>query len=212
MGANPRTDVSVRAAMSDAGFRALVESLRGASERRVCPDFAVDLSERARGRSQIAVSYLNIARARRAKVRRSEPRARLSVHDRPSGKEKYTDSEIQQGRRRRFAHKRIGAPGYNFPIKDPEDVSHAVRAWGRARPSERESVKKFITPPCDRTAGDEQAAAVVGADQSARSPGGHPRRIPPAARAVRATPTSPGGEADGGHAEQRRRVRRLALR
>ena len=85
------------------------------------------------------------AKAARAKAgRRGDPRAhpgangrraRLDVHDRPSGKEKYTADEIQKLGEEGMAHKKLRGGGYHFPIADPEDVSHAVKALGRAAPS-----------------------------------------------------------------------------
>ena len=43
-----------------------------------------------------------------------------------------------------MAHKKLRGGGYHFPIKDPEDVSHAVKALGRAPESERASIRRFI--------------------------------------------------------------------
>ena len=56
---------------------------------------------------------------------------------------RYTDAQIQKLGEEGKALKRPGG-GYHWPIADGRDVSNAVKAFGRAKPSERAGVRAWI--------------------------------------------------------------------
>ena len=142
-GANPRTDVSVRAAMSEAERRALADSLRGTSERRVCPELAVDLrGEAPRGRSQITVTrrYLDIARARRARreAARTHPGSDAAVPGHADFARRYSDDELAAGAEGRASSVGTGA---GCPTKDQRDLLNALAASGSGEQANEKRVR-----------------------------------------------------------------------
>jgi HK97 family phage prohead protease len=142
--------ITGRGEAGEAERRAHVETLRGSRERRMCPMLGYDLrgDSAPRGRSQIAVprplprSYVEDAKAIRARLRRAHPGSAASV-DGEAEPDRYTDDEVQKLGEEGKAHKRTDGK-YNFPIADRRDLLNAIKAWGRARASERVSVKAFI--------------------------------------------------------------------
>ncbi len=165
-GCNPATDVglSERASLGLAERRAL----KGSRERRMCPELdGYELQHGpsltvARGRATLAVprevaSYLEPIKARREKMRRHTGsgsverarRARMRRSDAsPEGEEpngpRYTDAEIQKLGEEGKALKKANGKAYHYPIVDGRDVSNAVKAYGRAKPSERPGVRGWI--------------------------------------------------------------------
>lgn len=123
---------------------------------RLCGSVGFTFSDESlpavRGRSQVAVrrkpksvtgrSHLEIARAYLAKGTRGHPGSAASVEgeeDQP----RYTDAQIQNlGEEGKALKKPVG--GYDYPIADGRDVSNAVKAFGRAKPSERAGVRAWI--------------------------------------------------------------------
>ena len=56
---------------------------------------------------------------------------------------RYSDAAVEALGKEGKAHKRTDGK-YNYPIADRRDLLNAIQAWGRARASERASVKAFI--------------------------------------------------------------------
>ena len=112
--ANPNATASLRAEGLTLEQRERIAARVG---ERVCGPYSTP-EALAVGSARPVRCYLPTAKARRAKARlRSEPhRPRLTIHDRPSGKEKYTDAEIQKLGEEGRAHKRLRGGGYHFPI------------------------------------------------------------------------------------------------
>ncbi len=91
------------------------------------------------------VSYLQIAKARRAKAgTRAHPGSDASVEgeeDTP----RYTDAQVTQlGREGKAYKKKDGT--YSYPVKDRRDLLNALAAWklGRVAKGEASAVKAFI--------------------------------------------------------------------
>ena len=105
----------------------------------------------SRGRSQIAVprkpsvtrrSHIEIAKAYAAKGTRALPGSAASAEgeeDQP----RYSPAEVVALGKRGLAFKRKNGT-YSFPIVDRRDLLNAIKAWGRAAPSEAAAVKTFI--------------------------------------------------------------------
>jgi hypothetical protein len=114
---------------------------------RVCGPYE-GLGLAPRDRSQIVVprSYIEIAKAKRARLRVSGERRAYTEgeHDTPRGR--YTDREIQRLGEEDppRALKKQNGTGYHYPIVDGRDVVNAVKAYGRAKPSERAGVRAWI--------------------------------------------------------------------
>jgi hypothetical protein len=89
-------------------------------------------------------SYVEEAKATRARLRsrRAHPGSEAST-DGEEDTPRYTDAEVQKLGEEGKANKRTDGK-YNFPVSDRRDLLNAIKAWGRARPSERASVKAFI--------------------------------------------------------------------
>jgi hypothetical protein len=73
----------------------------------------------------IARAYVDVARARRGPA--AEGRARLDVHDRPSGEAKYSRAELEALVKDGRAFRRTG--GEIVPVVGREDLQHAVRLY-----------------------------------------------------------------------------------
>ncbi len=103
----------------------------------------------SRGRSRIAVprsvtrrSHLELAKAYVVKGSRAHPGSAASV-DGEEDTPRYTPSQIEALGKRGLAFKRKNGT-YSFPIVDRRDLLNAIKAWGRAAPSEASAVKLFI--------------------------------------------------------------------
>ena len=113
------------------------------------------------------VSYQAIARAKRAKLRRagtSPPRSagysveraryrRAMAGSRAHGsdasvegvedKPRYTDAQVEAlGKEGKAFKKRDGS--YSYPVADRRDLLNAIKAFGRARPSEASALKAWL--------------------------------------------------------------------
>jgi Caudovirus prohead serine protease len=145
--ANPSATASLRAEALTLEQRERIAERVG---NRVCgPYSGFDLGPVAapRGRSQIAPrSYIEIAKAKRARLRTSGERRAYTEgeHDTPHGR--YTDREIQKLGEEDppRALKKQNGSGYHYPIVDGRDVVNAVKAYGRAKPNERAGVRAWI--------------------------------------------------------------------
>lgn len=159
--------------------RAYADSLKGATERRMCPVEGFELRETPRGHATIAVraplmrSYVEEAKAIRAKLRagpgavkaKPAPTGRYSVERARAARAKarrahpgsgssvegeddraYTEAEVQALGERNppAALAKANGKGFHYPIVDARDVSAAVEAYGRAKPSERVGVRAWI--------------------------------------------------------------------
>jgi phage head maturation protease len=117
--------------------------LKGSRERRICPELdGYDLrtdpgATLTVARAPLIRSHVDAERARRAKAIAGEGERR---DDGP----RYTDKEIQKLGERGLALKKKSGRGYHYPVVDGRDVTNAVKAWGRAAPSERAAVKAWI--------------------------------------------------------------------
>ncbi len=120
--------------------------LRGSRERRMCPaldgfDLRADpgssLTVARRSPVPIVRSYVEVERAMKAKT---EAREGGTEDEGP----RYTDKQIQRLGEEGKALKKKSGRGFHFPIVDGRDLNDAVRAWGRAVPSERQAVKNWI--------------------------------------------------------------------
>jgi hypothetical protein len=169
-GANPATDSTISEPAGDnlsvAQRRSFAEQMSGARECRMAP-IAYDLgrTEQPRGRSQIAVrsnvewakskraklragqsvtrcSHLELAKAYAAKGSRAHPGSDASVEGQEDTP-RYTPKEIEALGKRGLAFKRRNGT-YSLPIVDRRDLMNAIKAWGRAAPSEAAAVKAYI--------------------------------------------------------------------
>ena len=156
--ANPRASATLRAGDLSLEQRQAVAERMG---DRVCGPFsAPDLGSITARRSgdRIVASYLPIAKARRAKLRRTGYTAeratarRAQVWRAHPGSDAHTegdppprtDAEVQKLGEEGLALKRKNAPGFHFPIVGRRDLLAAIKAWGRATPSEKSDVKAWI--------------------------------------------------------------------
>ena len=98
---------------------------------------------RRTGGSLPVASWLEIAKAKRAKLR-SRGEGRADIEGDNAGR--YSDREIQALGEQDppLALKRKGGRGFHYPIKDRRDLLAAIAAFGRATPSERSDVKAWI--------------------------------------------------------------------
>ena len=53
-------------------------------------------------------------------------------------------SDISAQQRRTAAAEGDALPGGRFPIRNKADLANAIRAVGRAKPSDRDAVRRFI--------------------------------------------------------------------
>ena len=99
----------------------------------------------SRRRAQPIVSYLQIAKARRARAgNRAHPGSDASVEGQEDTP-RYTDAQVTQlGREGKAYKKKDGT--YSYPVKDRRDLLNALAAWklGRVAKGEASAVKAFI--------------------------------------------------------------------
>ncbi len=131
--------ISARGDAGEKERRAYADGLKGSTERRMCPVEGFELRETPT-LTVARRSFVEIERARRAKLGTRSDATIEGVEDTP----RYSDAEIQKLGEEELALKRRNGPGYHYPIKDRRDLLNAIRAWGRAKPSERAGVRTWI--------------------------------------------------------------------
>ncbi len=142
-GANPSATASLRAEALTLEQRQRIADRIG---ERVCGPYSAPMLGGLEGRrgarsdhaAFVARSELDIAKARRARL---GGRRDYRADDHP----RYTDAQIQKLGEEGKALKRKDGKTYHYPIVNGRDVTNAVRAWGRAVPSEREAVRRWIS-------------------------------------------------------------------
>jgi phage head maturation protease len=150
-GANDAAAATISERSSSIG-EAERRELKGSRERRMCPIFDLDgYDVRESSGSTLTVARRSVAMpvivgVAAERTRRDRAIARAARADAGLGgnEPRYTDKEIQQLGEEGYALKKRSGRGYHYPIKDGRDLSDAVKAWPRAVPSERGTVKAWI--------------------------------------------------------------------
>jgi Terminase large subunit, T4likevirus-type, N-terminal/Caudovirus prohead serine protease len=137
-GANPHTSVGVRAEDLSLEQRDRMVERVG---RRVCGPSLFTFEDSstltvARAAAPRPRSYIEQVKLRRARLLGGEHRA----DDGP----RYTEKEIEALGKEGLALKKKSGRGFHYPIKDRRDLFDAISAYGRAVPSERDAVRRWI--------------------------------------------------------------------